>query len=203
MKPLKSAKETLPQLLESSDRWLEENGGFMIAAWTKQGTARERFFVTDTELSTLHPGLPDSLRALLAWIESEGRLGSAEGTLVRATLKALQNTSWSFEDGKTKDLRCSYIHDVVPDKKMVKITGDMFTVSNLPGPVFATSAGFTTVPFRRTSIDKQYPGWDARLSIGKELGVDTEELMHSVFSKTLSPSADMTAITEVDSVFKL
>lgn len=147
-------------------------------------------FIRDDELSEINPNLPYVLRHLKRVRHQNYRIG------VLRDLEHL-NTMWSAP-------LCikSSTHELVAivtathlecDKRALIITGCGMPYTNVPIEGIAepvklhTGAFMGTVRVSKTWMNKHYSGWENRLMIAEELGVNALSCLSYVFNLTAVP----------------
>lgn len=144
----------------------------------------EPFVIPVAELEELHPKLPIALRAAIARNELlEPPKSSASGAEAFYTLLLLRNEPVKLVDANGNEQNYVSILTFKVDSglphsaSLFGIVVDVETIDHMgqPVPFVAGWSGFQSCVLKE-ELDKQFPGWENRLSAGDELGLTGAEL---------------------------
>lgn len=198
--------ETIIDLLNTSTYWkVREDGDF--EAWNYDRIINDYFLkqtVTAVELAMVHPRLPLTLATQLMWErENTGRPDVRITTT--ATLLAMlykQTVLVDDWDGNAHLFKTlSRVEIPFGSKTLVHLHGlELFTetvkIENEAVSILKYTRDVTVVT-RRRNLSQRYPGWDQRLSIGADLGIEFGALMAQVFPQETLGKRETVSISDV------
>lgn len=198
---MKDIFELLHEDPSLSSTWRKAADGRIIALLLRDGsTPLGQYVMTEETLASQHPMLKEAVEALIQWKKYSSDAKYVEGRLVIATLKFLKGDFIEFEtcDGHTQRVLDVFSVTNFSDKS-VQVCGDtlqveMYHRGETPIPC-VTGLYVATHRAMRRDIEKRYPNWEVRKTVGEQLGLELNNLMRYAFSKEEVPAADVSSIT--------
>lgn len=196
-----SATHMLEQLLSGETNWwLDDPDTIHVTGKTLSSTYVHET-VADDLLASIHPSLPDAVRAQIAWSEQTRECSWTSGKEVSDTIFFLTNDMLQFRD----DLLSS--HWAMKDTEMFRVYEDPLQVwfkglkwqiqescFNGKQTYFVGDSFGLGIYANLDDLDKRYPGWYDRYKIGRDLGVATDDLLSMTFTSTPQISADIDSL---------
>lgn len=197
---MKDIFEILDDTPRITSTWSQATDGSIQAIVLAHGTPIGQFAVSEEELATHHPMLKEAVEALIEWKKYSTAAKYVEGRLVLATLKLLKGDFIEFE---TYDGYIQRVIDVFSatnfSDKSVQICGNTLHVEtyNRGETPIQCVTGIYVATHRAmwVDIEKRYPNWEARKTVGEQLGLELNSVMRYAFSKEEVPAADVSSIT--------
>lgn len=193
---------TVDKMLYKTDCWSIIDNDTFLAHTTDDDFLELDVEVSASELNELHPLFADAVRASVE--QSRTKFGRAYvfGNILEATLLYLSKGAVTFKDTYKTERHYLSIDDiVVPEgsykEVWIKGTEIYLETANIGGIVvpFVTICAPRQSHVLNTHLDELYPGWERRLKICLELGVEKEELFNQVFTTNSLVVPNFTDIT--------
>lgn len=147
-----------------------------------------RYDIEDSMLADMHPEFLTAVRLLLAW------RGKSSGTYIQDTLTLLKGGGTLFKNMNGAPVVFKAIGDAQRFLKdgihFVRVEGTSFELQDHihNNATYKLVRCYSERPcdVHVDEMDRSYPGWMQRLRFGRELGLETKELMALVFDNTTS-----------------
>lgn len=176
----------IEELLYDADLWSVDPSGAFIATVICDSGDDDTYRVYEEDMAQLHPQFPDAVRCLVSW----GTDG-IKGRLVAATLDYYRDNIIKIKSKQGHEYifrEISEMYEIEPQHPLIRIQGQTLRMETA-GAAFnhvlcVGQTPSTSIAFSRESLQKQYPGWEQRWSVAKELGLERDALSKYVFSNT-------------------
>lgn len=200
--------EPLPsvdQMLEDVYRWTLDKSDSLFGRYVDDDRQRKTYRVPDQILAQRHPLLPQVIRALHDFNSEKRGDTYAPGASVNLSLFYLESGTMRLPGvalGEYHDFASINELDVWEHEK------DTITVKGLELTVLTVTKDGVSIPFvaadtilratvRRQDLDRDFPGWHERFSIGLELGLIAPDLARYMFTNDPTPAIALTMPTGV------
>lgn len=146
-------------------------------------------------LNNCHPELATTLREMIHFNNRTG-LARANGRMVEASKDYLlgEYTELPTANGNRKMHVRLFEMEVIPSKGIVRVGGQAITLKHISSPAglvaLATPSDYGSYGILVEDMNRLFAGWDKRLVIGAELGLQGRDLMKYVLNE--SPSLNNT-----------
>lgn len=176
------------RLIKSGIQWsLSESGILSVAIMGDDGDLYPHS-VTDKDLAAIHEKLPHAVHAFLDYNQKYYRAHVIFGEEVRDTLSMLQSETIEIDNGNNKYLFIS-LEGIEPGETPAEVVlhGVTLRTSKCQSPVgpilIASRRASTQLTVAIENLEKQFPGWEKRLEVGRQLGIVNAELFQYVFTE--------------------
>lgn len=160
------------------------------------------FSVKGSDLDALVPGLSTSLRKFIDFKEKNRGRTYIYANEAKDTYLMMLGGGETFVDrggspcflNKLKKMEVSSnVYDPVELVGTVYIV-ERYEIDGVSVP-YLTSVTDRTIMIDRQELDKRYPGWSQRYTLGKEIGVDVATLKNHLFSNEYLPKISVDELT--------
>lgn len=174
---------SIAELIHEANRWVETQPDVFtvyVTNYNDSSVPESQYVVNVADLRVYHKHLPEILRSLSCHNFDGIVLGYAQGLRVSQTLKLLNNEHVEVTDSRGSIQRMLGIYKIEPfgDKnEKVILCGIGLNVKTvyvnnqkIDYVVGSTSLGAI---INKSYLETRFPGWENRLAVGIELGVDS------------------------------
>lgn len=172
------------------DMWTNASDGSFIIGVKADAGYIPCFKLPAEVLARKHPNLPQAIRDLIDWNSFEGGDGFANFKSVYATIEYTRGNTLEFLDtsGTFRVMSQVRIFETDNTHKVATITGVPLVLrqkENAVGGVVFTDSNNKpqTIAVSYDELSKNYPGWETRWALGKELDMSLQDLLPTVFIK--------------------
>lgn len=197
-------KLTFAELIDVSNNSWHREGGQLYVKGRSMENSDFKVLVPDELLNAEHPDLAAAIHATFKWnkYNTPKWTGCIYSYDVCQTLNNLKDPMPTFlsTDGvhwRIKEINNFMVYDSTPPQVWLKGARQrVITVSEAGRPIsFVMGTEYDGWYADVRALDADYPGWEKRYIVGRELGVRIGELFDYTFSETLSSVVELPSVT--------
>lgn len=183
-------------------RWSKNDANSFKVSIDKIFGKPEEVVISAERLDEMNPSMSKALLELINWAKSSFKLEHVVGNMVRDTHDLLVEPLAIFDDCfDVKRHLCELDSVVVRSGPIITIRGyvlglskGVLTEEETP---YSTARVWLDLSVYRSELDTRYPGWEQRLSMAKELGIEYSDMLTMLFPVN---NKDLDSTTSLDDI---